>query len=36
MAKKKTKVRYRSAKTGEYVTRWYALRHPRTTVKERD
>lgn len=26
---------YRSAETGQYVTRRYAERHPHTTVKER-
>ncbi len=26
---------FRSAATGQYVTRWYALLHPRETVKER-
>lgn len=29
------KYRYRSAVTGEYVSRLYALLHPSTTVKER-
>ena len=32
MAKKK----YRSAKTGEYVTKKYADKHPNTTVGETD
>lgn len=27
--------RFRSAVTGEFVPRWYALLHPRETVKER-
>ena len=27
--------RFRSAVTGQYVTRWYALFHPRETMKER-
>jgi hypothetical protein len=27
--------RFRSAITGEFVSRWYALLHPATTVKER-
>ena len=26
--------KYRSAKTGEYVTKQYAGKHPATTVKE--
>lgn len=26
--------RYRSAKTGRYVTAAYAARHPKTTVRE--
>jgi hypothetical protein len=34
MAKAKKIVKYRSAKSGEYVTKWYALRHPFTTVRE--
>jgi hypothetical protein len=29
------KYRYRSAITGLFVTLWYALRHPKTTVAER-
>lgn len=29
------KYRYRSAETGEFVSRVYALLHPKTTVKER-
>ncbi len=29
-------VRHRSAITGEYVTKEYAERHPRTTVREVD
>ena len=28
--------KYRSAKSGEYVTKKYAERHPKTTVKETD
>lgn len=32
--KKQKKYRYRSAITGKYVTRLYALLHPRTTVRE--
>ncbi len=32
---KKT-VRHRDAGTGQYVTKKYAERHPRTTVKETD
>jgi hypothetical protein len=27
--------RFRSAVTGEFVTRWFALRHPRECVRER-
>ena len=27
--------RFRSAETGEFVTRLYALLHPATTIKER-
>lgn len=27
---------YRSAVTGRFVTREYAIRHPKTTVKERN
>lgn len=34
-ARKGPKYRYRSAETGEYVTKVYALLHPSTTVKER-
>lgn len=26
---------FRSAVTGRFVSAWYALTHPRTTVKER-
>jgi hypothetical protein len=33
-AKKKVIVRYRSAKTGEYVKKSYAEKHKSTTVKE--
>ena len=29
------KYRYRSAKTGRYVSAAYAAKHPATTVKER-
>lgn len=32
--KAKVKYRYRSAVTGKFVSRWYALRHPKRTVKE--
>lgn len=35
MVTKKT-TQYRSAKSGEFVTRHYAERHPSTTVKERN
>jgi hypothetical protein len=34
MAKKARITRHRSAKTGLYVTKKYAARHPSTTVKE--
>jgi hypothetical protein len=27
--------RFRSAVTGKFVSAWYALRHPRETVRER-
>jgi hypothetical protein len=27
--------RFRSAVTGQYVSRWFALRHPRETMRER-
>ena len=33
MANKKT-ITHRSAKTGQYVTKKYADKHPSTTVKE--
>jgi hypothetical protein len=33
--RKGPKYRYRSAETGEYVSRIYALLHPSTTVRER-
>ncbi len=36
MAKKSTTTHYRSAKTGQYVTKDYAKKHPATTVKETD
>ena len=32
--KPKKKYLYRSAKSGKYVTRLYALLHPTTTVRE--
>jgi len=32
--RKGPKYRYRSAITGEYVSRLYALMHPNTTVRE--
>jgi hypothetical protein len=37
MAKKKTKAPriYRDATTGRFVTKKYAKKHPKTTVKER-
>jgi hypothetical protein len=35
MAKKVTVTRHRSAKTGEYVTKRFADRHPSITVKEK-
>lgn len=34
MAKNARITRHRSAKTGEYVTKEYADRHPLTTIKE--
>lgn len=34
-ARKGPKYRYRSAKTGEFVTWLYAKLHPSTTVRER-
>lgn len=30
-----TKYRYRSAITGLFVSLWYAIRHPKTTIRER-
>ena len=39
MAKKsndKKATNYRDAKSGEYVTKKYAEKHPKTTVKETD
>ncbi len=36
MSKKRKQERYRSASTGEYVSRKYAEAHPDTTVKETD
>jgi len=36
MTKKKTQTRYRDAETGEYVTKKYAEKNPKTTVKETD
>lgn len=33
--KKRASYRYRSAKTGRYVSAAYAKTHPSTTVKER-
>lgn len=33
-AKKSEGASYRSAKTGRYVTKKYAQRHPSTTIKE--
>lgn len=32
----KKEIRYRSAETGEYVTKEYAEANPNTTVKETD
>ena len=32
--RKGPKYRYRSAETGEYVSRVYALLHPATTIRE--
>lgn len=34
MAKRATTTRHRSAKSGRYVTKRYADKHPATTVKE--
>jgi hypothetical protein len=34
MAKQTTRVDYRSAKTGQFVPKKYAAKHPATTVKE--
>ena len=36
MAKTKTVEHSRSAKTGEYVSKDYAKKHPATTVTEKD
>jgi hypothetical protein len=40
MAKSKSKpakkINYRDAESGEYVTKKYAEKHPKTTVKETD
>lgn len=39
MSKKSTSTsapKYRDAKSGEYVTKKYADKHPATTVKEKD
>jgi hypothetical protein len=36
MANAKKTVRYRRADSGEYTTRRYAEKHPRTTVRETD
>lgn len=36
MAKKNYVERHRDAETGKYVTKKYADKHPKTTVKERD
>jgi hypothetical protein len=33
--RKGPKYRYRSAETGEFVSRVYALLHPKTTVREK-
>lgn len=33
--KRKTKTAHRSAKTGKFVTKKYADRHPNTTIKEK-
>lgn len=35
MPKKKVQYRFRSAKTGYFVTAAYAKRHPATTVREK-
>ncbi len=34
MSKKKPAPKHRSAVTGKYVTKKYAEKHPKTTVKE--
>ena len=31
----KKQFRYRSARTGQFVTKAYATRHPKTTVREK-
>lgn len=36
MSNSKNNYTYRSAKTGQYVTRQYATHHPATTVKEKN
>jgi len=36
MTPKKDPPKYRDAGTGEYVTKRYADKHPKTTVKETD
>lgn len=36
MAKCKVRVHYRNADDWQYVTREYAERHPKTTVRETD
>lgn len=35
LPKKKTKFKYRSSKTGRFVTEAFAKRHPATTEKEK-
>ena len=36
MAAAKSTIRYRKADTGQYTTKSYAVKHPKTTVKETD
>lgn len=31
----KRRYKFRSAVTGQYVSRWFAFKHPRETIKER-
>lgn len=36
MANKSKTVRYRSAESGQYTTKKYSEKHPKTTVRETD